>query len=454
MKFNLLNFLELKYVVKTRKDSKNLIKKEKKENDLKLLIEEINSIDKKAKSLDVYLNTHYYENFLKDLNDEVLRKRKDVLHKNMGIYKDNVDYSYYKKDEEIKIFDVYSVIGSLPRVNLKQIKDLALKLNYLILEESVFTKRKDKEEIPVLNELSDKLKSLGYKIYYLSPVTLFNFHDYIRKLNFNERINNVYVGNYEAVFNTLKIVSSVFAHIYNEIDRLNNQDHKLLELLKKEEEKIENLRKDFESFATSISPILKAVSTDMNFDIKYVNDHKIEQYKKRLREVRNHNHFIENGGVIEKKYYYYYDERTGEIGSSDYLYDKHMERFEFMDRPPSPRISADYITIERRYLIPEPAMPQLIDLLEFEPYVKSKQDKLAISFEPTKAERVLMQEEIVGNYLMFALKEDLNSCEGEQDDAIIMSVAGELNKNTIEVLNLELTEMFPNKERGQNERNK
>lgn len=106
---------------------------------------------------------------VKQQNNKIQKLRSRILSEKMLISKSSSVFSVYQDGKKNNAMDVYSVIGSCPRVQVSELKEVADKLGFCIFNEKVFNEENNATNANIAEEAAIQLREKGYKIYYLSP---------------------------------------------------------------------------------------------------------------------------------------------------------------------------------------------------------------------------------------------------------------------------------------------
>lgn len=348
--------------------------------------------------------------------DSLNELRKSALSSSMLLPKELVRPVVISTDVNDYSFDIISAIASAPRINSDKLKDLADKLNYCIFDEKVFNEENKASNKEAASEMAAILKKSGYKIYYLSPLSAFDYGRFVKSGSGIYDVDS-YWGNHFQTFNTLALSVNVFRDIYAQIDVLKKENEEIRNAIKNDRERLNQFHDQFKSYVDHMQRNLKILERPLNDLIQDRNDQMKKNFKACLDHAISHNaNFPHRYSTHEYYDYYEKDEETGEyVKSSMYdIYDT----------------DSDYKMVRRTetidHWLPIPSEPRYYDKYYAETFhvrnLSSEKDLKMFekSYNVVNIKKLLLSE-LADNYLMFASKENISD---ESSDVIVLSSWG------------------------------
>ncbi len=358
-----------------------------------------------------------FEAELKDRNERISILRKNILSSKMLISQNQCSYPYYNAEEKKIVVDTHSVVGMSPRINVEELKSVADKIGFCIFDESVFSEENEAENKEIAASSARYLKENGYRIYYLSPLSAFDYKAFI------ENGNAVYStpsfwGQHLQTFNTLALSLNIFRDLYSMIDVLKKENKEIKKAIESDRTRVDAFHQQFKQYVSHVYSNLKLLEAPLK---KYI-DKENKQIKSAFESARSNaivnNKKYKNNPFEKVTYYKIFDKKTNkQIEVTDYI-------DMFSDFEDEYYVRGSYLVNK---LMPVPEKPSLykdfyakmFNVSDLDDSKKIKEFEANYTVPNVKK---LIQSELGNNYLMIAIKG--NIMNPEQEDGIVLSSWG------------------------------
>lgn len=417
---SLLNTLDLKYPLrkenKADKELKSLV------SDFDIVLETANKILSKNMDYLTTDNTKLKAHLLKEIevqNKNIATLRKTVLSEKMLVSKNNATFDVYSEGEKQRVVDVYSMIGMCPRAKVSEIKDLADKFGFCVFDENVFNEENKSKNAVMAKTAATVLRDNDYKIYYLSPLSGF---DYASFINSGKGVYDIlsYWGQHLQTFNTLALSLNVFRDLYSIVDTLKQENEDIRKAIDSDRQRVSSFHAQFKQYVSHVYSNLRLIEKPLNDYIDDKNTKLMSDFKTARSSALQNNERYKNNRYERNEYIEVYSKATGEYCGTDSFFDFFDESYD------------DYKTVKRVDVI-DNFVPVPEKAFQYDRFVAKKFDVKDLETEKELKARVasynianikkLIQSELGNNYMMIAVKGDI--VNPDQDDAIVLSSWGE-----------------------------
>jgi ElaB/YqjD/DUF883 family membrane-anchored ribosome-binding protein len=359
---------------------------------------------------------------IKSQNEMISTIRERVCNDRMLISKGNAAYDLYIEGEKKKVFDVYSVAGMCPRVSVSNVKDVADKFGFCVFDENVFGEDNKSQNAEVANATATMLKEHGYKIYYLSPLSGF---DYAAFINCGNGIYEIpsYWGNHLQTFNTLALSLNVFRDLYSIVDTLKKENESIRKAIESDRERVDAFHQQFKQYTKHVNSNLRIIESSLNSYIDKENEKLMTDFLSRKQEAESNNKRYKNNRYKEIEHLDVYHKATGKHEGDYNFFDPFLDRdIDYNDYRIVKRV--EYID----QFVPVPTKAKQYERFYAEEFSVANLNKES-EIKKFKAEytvanvKKMIQSELGNNYMMLAVKGDI--LNPESDEAIVLSQWGE-----------------------------
>lgn len=357
---------------------------------------------------------------VKQQNNKIQKLRSRILSEKMLISKSSSVFSVYQDGKKNNAMDVYSVIGSCPRVQVSELKEVADKLGFCIFNEKVFNEENNAKNANIAEEAAIQLREKGYKIYYLSPLSGFDYASFIKSGSGVYDILS-YWGNHLQTFNTLALSLNVFRDLYSIVDSLKKENEEIRKAIDSDRDRVRAFHEQFKQYVTHVNNNLRIIEAPLNHYIDQENKKHMDHFNKVHSEAVANNEKYKNNRYERIEYFKVYDKKTGnhEGDYSDlsyFMFDdyddyRYVNAVEYRDRfLPVPQKAFQYKNFY--------ASQFNVKELSTEKEIKRFQSNYTIANI-----KKIIQSELGNNYMMLAIKGDVMN--PEQENAIVLSTWGQ-----------------------------
>lgn len=348
--------------------------------------------------------------------DHLNQLRKLALSSSMLLPKELVRPVVISTDVNDYSFDIISAIASAPRIKADKIKEVADKLNYCIFDEKVFNEENKSSNSEAASEMAELLRESGYKIYYLSPLSAFDYGSFVKSGSGIYDIDS-YWGNHFQTFNTLALSVNVFRDIYSQIDALKEENESIRNAIKDDRNRLTQFHNQFKNYVNHMQKNLSILERPLNQLINDQNEKMKKDFKASKSHAIAHNAKHPNRYSTHEYYdYYEKDPSTGEYVKST-MYD-------IYDTDNDYKMFRRTMTIDN--WLPIPSEPKYYEKYYSEKFnvqnLSSEKELKAFekSYNIVNIKELLLSE-LSDNYLMLASKENISE---SSSDVIVLSSWG------------------------------
>lgn len=413
---------------KTDKEINNIV------NDFEKVLKTTNDIISMNIDFSTYNGKELNQNKKEEIekqNKQIQKLRKQILSSKMLISKKNKLCSLFNDTGKESVLDLSSVIGMSPRVSIEELKHVADKLDYCLFNEEVFSNEIEAKDKIIAESAATFLKTQGYNIYYLSPLSSF---DYSAFINSGKGLYDCpsYWGNHLQTFNTLALSLNVFRDLYSIVDVLKKENEEIRKAIDSDRKRVDVFHKQFQDYANHVYKNLKIIEQPLNDYIRKENEKLMERFIKTRNLALSNNEKYKNSRYLTVETKEAYSKKTKEyLGTWDQImfYEdtedvKVVVHQETIDRfLPVPTNAGEYKTFQSEYF--------KINELNETKDIKKLEAKYTIANI-----KKLMVSELSDNYLMVAVKGDI--LDPEDEDAIVLTHWGKgLSKETMIALGVD-----------------
>lgn len=415
---SLLNTLKLTHSYRQKTKVDEAISKVEKE------LDEVISFSKKILSSGLKLSSEAeaelnrkFELEIENKNNEISKLRENVLSSRLLISREQCLYPYYTTEEKHDVVDSRSLVGMCPRVKVEELKSVASKIGFCIFNEDVFNEENESENKESAESMARLLRDNGYKIYYLSPLSGFDYQTFIQgKKNIYDNVS--YWGQHLSTYNSLALSINVFRDIYAEIEVLRSENEAVRNAIDLDRSAMRNLHNQFKSYVDHVYENMQLLEAPLRGFITKENDKLQKSFEKARAKALENNERYKDNPYETVEYYRMFDRKTGEYeGTTSYV-----DMFSDSD---TRYVKASY-RVNRLLPVPEKAFQykhfyakhfHVKDLNQPQEIKRFKKNYTLANVKK------LIKCELSNNYLMLAIKGDVMN--PEQEDAIVLSSWGE-----------------------------
>lgn len=416
---SLLNTIELKHSYrKTNKVDKTINKIIEDFNNSLLVANEIIEMGISFESISPDDIKNTLSEQVKSVNSQISTLRNQILSGDMRVSKESTTFDVFSCDKANTVLDINSLIGLSPRAEISEIKEVADKFGFCIFDEKVFGETNTSSNANSANKAAKKLKEKGYKIYYLSPLSAFNYASFINSGSGVYDISS-YWGNHLQTFNTLALSLNVFRDLYSIVDSLKKENESIRKAIDSDRQRIDAFHAQFKQYVSHVFSNMRMMEPALNHYIdkeNTIHQSKFVEAKRNALEnnARYPNRYerVEYTEVIEKST----GKNLGEYNAfgfwdEDYNDYKFVNRVDFIDRHlPVPVKAFQY----ENFYAKQFNVTDLSKSIEIKKFKKS--------YNVANVKKMILSE-LGNNYMMLAVKGDIMN--PENDKAIVLSSWGE-----------------------------